>query len=88
MYYKLLSIFCDTTHNTVIEEDLATDEKEESLEQINAIASALPDNQSRKLKRKAKGAMTIIQDIADTLPPTAPMVAICHQLSDTIERIC
>ena len=60
---------------------------QETLEQINAIASALTDNHNRKLKRKAKGAMAIIQDIAAPLPPDSPMVAICNQLSGAIEQV-
>ena len=60
---------------------------EESLEEISAIADALQDNQNRKLKRKAKASMVIIQDIANELSPSSEMVSICHQLSDAIAKI-
>ena len=74
-------------HNIVIEEDLDTEEKKETLEQINAIAQALQDHQNRKLQRKAKVAMAIIQDITTDLPPTANMVTICNQFPDLIGKI-
>ena len=51
------------------------------------IPSVLTDKHNRKLKRKAKGAMTIIQDIAATLPPTAPMVNLCNQLSGASKQV-
>ena len=47
----------------------------------------ITDSHNRKLKRKAKGAMAIIQDIAAALPPDSPMVAICNQISGAIEQV-
>ena len=71
----------------VLKANLNKEDKEDTLEQINAIATALPDNQNKKIKRKAKGAMGIIQDIVAALPPSAAMVTICNQLPDLINKI-
>ena len=46
-------------HNTVIEENLDIDEKEESLAQINAIAQALHNPQDTTVKKSAKKAMIL-----------------------------
>ncbi len=71
----------------VLATDLDDEDQQETLEQINAIASALSDNQNRKLQRKAKGAMVIIQDIVAALPPSAAMVSICNQLPDLMGQV-
>ncbi len=74
-------------HNTVIETDLDTDEKEESLAQINAIASALTNSQDTTMKRTAKRAMTMLKGITADLPTNVSMVTICNQLPDLIGQI-
>ena len=71
----------------VLATDLDDEDRQETLEQINALAIALTDSQNRKLKRKAKGAMTIIQDIAATLPSDSPMVTLCNQLPDLMGQV-
>ena len=71
----------------VLDTDLDDEDKQETLEQINALAIALTDSHNRKLKRKAKGAMAIIQAIAAALPPNAHMVGLCNQLAGAIEQV-
>ncbi len=39
------------------------------------------------MKRKAKAALGIIQDIATALPQGTAMVTICNQLPDLISKI-
>ncbi len=73
--------------NLVLEENLDNEDKEDTLVQIQAIAEALQNNQNRKIKRKAKSAMGIIQEIVDVLPPNAAMVTICNQIPNLIARI-
>ena len=74
-------------HNTVIEENLDTDEKEEALEQINAIASALQNPHSSAVKKSAKRAITMLRGIAADLPSDADMLAICNQLPDLMGKV-
>ncbi|MGK7896403.1 MAG: COR domain-containing protein [Xenococcus sp. (in: cyanobacteria)] len=80
---QLLSQIADT----VSKEDLSEEDKQDCMEQIAIITEALQDNQNRRLKIKAKGAMEIIQDIAAALPPSAAMVTFCYQLPDLIAKI-
>ncbi|MEM9273708.1 MAG: COR domain-containing protein, partial [Cyanobacteria bacterium P01_F01_bin.143] len=72
---------------SIAEEDLDEEEKEESLEQISAIADALQNDQNKKLKRKAKGAIAMFQYLVEDLPQNSAMVAIYQELSDAIAKI-
>ena len=55
-------------HNTVIEEDLDSEEKEEAIEQLQAIASALENSQDIAVKKSAKRAMKLLRGTAADLP--------------------
>ncbi|MDJ0899368.1 MAG: COR domain-containing protein [Xenococcus sp. MO_188.B8] len=74
-------------HNTVLKENLEKEDKEETLEQIQAIAEALQDSQDGVMKKTAKIAMKILRGTAAALPPSASMVNICNQLPDLISKI-
>ena len=74
-------------HNTVLEEDLDKEEKEEAIEQLQAIASALANSQDGTMKKAAKKAMKGLGGTAFTLPSDADMVTLCNQLPDLINKI-
>ena len=73
-------------HNTVLKEDLEKEEKEETLEQIQAIASSLNNSQDGAVKKTAKRAMKVLRGTA-ALSPSAAMVTICNQIPDLISKI-
>ncbi len=84
---KELKELLDRLQNAVLEEDLDDEEKEETLEQIQAIAEALQDSQDGVMKKTAKKAMKMLRGTAAALPPSAAMVNICNQLPDLIGKI-
>ncbi len=71
----------------VLETDLDTEEQEESLEQINAIAESLHNPQDIAVKKSAKRAMKMLVGTAAMLPSNADLVAICHQLPDLMGKV-
>ena len=73
--------------NTVLEANLDEEEIEETLEQIQVIASSLTNSQDGAVKKTAKKAMKILRGTAAALPPSAAMVTICNQLPDLISKI-
>ncbi|MEM9274092.1 MAG: COR domain-containing protein [Cyanobacteria bacterium P01_F01_bin.143] len=84
---KELKQLLNQLQNIVLETDLDQEDQEETLEKVQEIAEALQDNQNRKLKRKAKSAMLIIQEISDSLPSNVSMAIICNQLPELIAKI-
>ena len=71
----------------VLDTDLDTEEQEESLEQINAIAIALQNPQDGAVKKSVKKAMKGLGGTAFTLPSDSSMVDICNQLPDLIGKV-
>ncbi len=67
--------------------ELDDEDKEESLEQIKAIASSLTNSQDGAMKKTAKTAMKVLRGTAAALPSGAAMVTICNQLPDLISKI-
>ncbi|NEQ83869.1 MAG: GTPase, partial [Moorea sp. SIO2I5] len=84
---KQLKELLSQLHNAVIEEDLDDDDKEEALEQIEAIASALNNYEDSGVKKVVKKAMKILMGTAAALSPTANMVTICKELPALISNI-
>ena len=85
-YKKQLKELLSQLHNAV-EEELDDDDKEEALEQIKAIASALTNSEDSGVKKVVKKAIKILMGTAAALSPTANMVTICKELPDLISKI-
>ena len=71
----------------VNETDLDDEDQQETLEQINAIASALTNSQDAAMKKSAKKAMRVLRGIAADLPSDADIVTICNQLPDLMGKV-
>ncbi len=71
----------------VLETELDSEEKEESLEQIKAIASSLTNSQDGAMKKVAKRAMKMLRGTAAALPPGAALVTICDKLPELVSKI-
>ena len=71
----------------VLVAELDGEDKEDTLEQIKAIAEALPNSQDDAVKKTAKQAVKILRGTAAALSPSAAMVTICNQLPDLISKI-
>ena len=84
---KELKELLDQLQTAVKEAELDEEEKAESLEQIQAIASSLTNTQDGAVKKTAKRAMKLLRGTAAALPPSAAMVTICNQLPDLIAKI-
>ena len=84
---KQLKELLSQLQSTVLAEDLDDDDKEEALEQIKAIASALTNSEDSGVKKVVKKAMKILMGTAAALSPTANMVTICKELPDLISKI-
>lgn len=84
---KKLKELLKQLQTSVLEAKLDAEDREDTLEQIKAIAEALPNSQDSATKKTAKQAMKIIRGTAAALPPSAAMVSICNQLPDLISKI-
>lgn len=84
---KKLKELLKQLQTAVLETELDTEDREDTLEQIKAIAEALPNSQDGATKKTAKQAMKILRGTAAALPPSAAMVTICNQLPDLISKI-
>ncbi len=71
----------------VLETELDKEEKAESLEQIQKIASALNNSQDSAVKKTAKRAMKLLRGTSAALPSSAAMVTICDRLPELIGKI-
>ena len=72
---------------SVLAANLDQIDREDALEQIQAIAKAIPNIKQKKNKRKVKSSWGIMQDIAATLPSSSPMVIISEQLTAIMEQL-
>ncbi len=70
-----------------MEAELDEEEKEESLDQIKAIALSLTNSQDGAMKKAAKRAMKVLGFTAASLPPGAALVTICDKLPELISKI-
>ena len=71
----------------VLETEIDEEEKAESLEQIQKIASSLNNSQDGVVKKTATTAMKLLRGTAAALPKGAAMVTICDRLPELIEKI-
>ena len=71
----------------VLEAELDEEEKAESLDQVQKIASSLNNSQDGVVKKTVKQAMKLLLRTAAALPKGAAMVTICNQLPELIEKI-
>ena len=70
-----------------LEAELDAEDQEDTLEQIKAIAEALPNSQYSVMKKIAKKAMKILLGTAVALPSSSAMVNICNELPALISKI-
>ena len=84
---KELKELLSELQTAVMEAELGEEDREDTLEQIQAIAKALADSQNSAMKKTAKTAMKMLRGTAAALPPSAAMVTICNQLPDLISKI-
>ncbi|NEQ09489.1 MAG: GTPase, partial [Moorea sp. SIO4E2] len=84
---KQLKELLSQLQSVVIEEELDEDDKEEALEQIKAIASALTNSEDGAVKKVVKKAMTMLKGIATNLPRGAAMITIIEKLPALISKI-
>ena len=84
---KELKELLDQLQTAVMEAELDEEEKEESLDQIKAIASSLTNSQDGAMKKVAKRAMKMLRGTAAALPPGAALVTICDKLPELISKI-
>ncbi|MGK7893497.1 MAG: COR domain-containing protein [Xenococcus sp. (in: cyanobacteria)] len=84
---KELKELLNQLQSAVLEANLDEEDKEDTLEQIQLIASSLTNSQDGSVKKAAKKAMKLLRGTAAALPPSAAMVTICNQLPDLISKI-
>ena len=84
---KQLKELLSQLQSAVREEELDKDDKEEALEQIEDIASALTKSEDSAFKKIANKSMKTLKRIGDALPRGSAMVTICNQLPDLISKI-
>ncbi|WP_293074787.1 hypothetical protein [Moorena sp. SIO4A5] len=84
---KQLKELLSQLQSAVLAEDLDDEDKEEALEQIKVIASALTNSEDSGVKKVVKKAMKILMGTAAALSPTANLVTICKELPGLISKI-
>ncbi|MFN5139632.1 MAG: hypothetical protein ACK5HK_15755 [Pseudanabaena sp.] len=68
------------------EHELNPEDKEEALEQVNALAEAGQNPQDGAMKKAAKTAFRVLKGIKDELPPTVALIEGLNQLIPAVEK--
>lgn len=68
------------------ENDLNSEDKEEALEQVNALAESGQNPQDGAMKKAAKTAIRVLKGIKDELPPTVALIQGLNQLIPAVEK--
>jgi hypothetical protein len=68
------------------ENELTSEDKEEALEQVNALAEAGQNPQDGAMKKAAKTAIRVLKGIKDELPPTVALIEGLNQLIPAVEK--
>ena len=71
----------------VFEANLANEDKEDTLEQIKLISTALNNSQDITQKKIARQAMKLLRGVAASLSPSSEFVTLCNQLPELIGNI-
>ena len=77
----------DQLQTAILATKLNEEDKAESLEQIQKIASSLTDSQDGAVKKTVKTAMKLLRGTAAALPKGSAMITICNQLPELISKI-
>jgi hypothetical protein len=68
------------------ENELNSEDKEEALEQVNALAELGQNPQDGAMKKAAKTAIRVLKGIKDELPPTVALIQGLNQLIPAVEK--
>ncbi len=68
------------------ENELTSEDKEEALEQVNALAEAGQNPQDGAMKKAAKTAIRVLKGIKDELPPTVALISGLNQLIPAVQK--
>ena len=68
------------------ENELNSEDKEEALEQVNALAESGQNLQDGAMKKAAKTAIRVLKGIKDELPPTVALIQGLNQLIPAVEK--
>lgn len=68
------------------ENELNSEDKEEALEQVNALAESGQNPQDGAMKKAAKTAIRVLKGIKDELPPTVALIEGLNQLIPAVEK--
>ena len=84
---KQLKELLTQLQHVVLQTELEDEDKEDTFQQIKAIASCLTNSPDNAAKKTVKRGMKMLRGTAAALPPSASMVTICNQLAELISNI-